>query len=157
MPICHCKKGVMAQCEEADSYPDQQNCFFFEQATKNNKCMFLTETMNNHCWSPGAQSIAAAYGEIDVVDADTEELTLGDIIGEDVDDLPEDKKRPRQYCLDCIHFPCSEVKATERKNNGRKLHEHELWELGTLCDNFSDRKSLAAAINSITTTGGNTP
>ena len=154
--ICHCKKGMMSQCEAADSFSDQLCCHFFERATRKTKCMFLTETMNNHCWSPGAQAAAAAFEEIDAVDTDTEELTLEDAIEEELEEMLED--RPRQYCLSCIHYPCSEVKATERKNNVSHLSENELWDLGTMCDNYSDRAAHMATISiNAAGKGGNVP
>lgn len=147
MPICHCKKGTMSQCKVADSYEDQIDCHFFRGASKSLgvlRCMFLNTQMNNHCWSPKAQRIAA-HDETDIVDAeDEEELSLGDLIEKDIDEMLPDGDR--QYCLDCLHYPCSSVKAAERKKGGRSLSKDELGDLGTGCDNYVDRVAYMATI-----------
>lgn len=117
--------------------------------------MFLNTNMNNHCWSPRAQRVAAAYDEVDAVDAETEETTLEDEIEVELGDLLQDEDKPRQYCLDCLHCPCSDVKAAERKNGGRSLSVNELWDLATGCDGYLNRTKYMATVNS--TKGGATP
>lgn len=137
MTICHCKQGVMSQCGEAASYEDQRLCSFFEEASRAKRCMFLNESMNNHCWSPDAQR---STNGIDIVDSEIKEMTLEDLM-EEVDDLLPDKdngKEVRQFCGNCIHLPCSEVKAEERRTGQQHLSDNELWSLGSVCNNYDE-------------------
>ncbi len=138
---CYCKKGIMSQCKVADNYGYQTDCHFFREASKSLgvlRCMFLNTSMNDHCWSPRAQSQATLDGSGSV--EDEEELSLGDLIEKDIDEMLPDGDR--QYCLDCLHYPCSNVKAVERKHGGRSLSKNELWDIGTKCNIYFNRADL---------------
>ena len=155
MPICYCKTGVMSQCEAAGCFTDQQCCCYYRRASKTLgvlRCMYLNPNLNNHCWHPGAQRIAAGFND---VAPETDDTTLEEAIELEIDNMRQEKDGPRQYCLSCMHYPCADVKTTERNNKVRHLSENELWDLGTGCAAYLDRVQYQASINS--TKGGATP
>ncbi len=134
--VCFCRPGVMSQCA-APSKPESIACWFYEKSTVAERCMYLCESLSNHCDSYKAQQFGYHPPIVEEQDyALVEEVNLVEMV-----------EKQQRTCINCILYTCSYViKGQQTAQPLGGLTGQDLINMASACSEYDDEASMNARI-----------